>query len=95
MTPSEIERAVASATGESRHTIRSYGFSLLPEQPESEDDPLLPFDCPGCGATLDAAGGGNAPSSFVECPRCDALYPVALDEVLTAAVSSEPLVRCA
>ena len=50
MTQSELERAVCRATGESRQTIRRYGFGLVEEQAESLADPALVLDCPGCGA---------------------------------------------
>jgi len=50
MTRSEIERAVARATGETRGTIRRYGFTLIPDEPEADSGPTLVVDCPGCGA---------------------------------------------
>src|SRR5580658_2205205 len=84
MIRSEIERAVSRATGESRRTIRAYGFSLLTEEPESFYDPLLVLDCPGCGVPLDAANFSTGVLKFVECPRCDAVYPFADDEIYVA-----------
>ena len=44
MTQSDLNRAVASATGESIHTIASRGFSLIeapPTDPELSRDPLV------------------------------------------------------
>jgi len=81
MTRSEIERAVSRATGETRRTIRSYGFSLISDEAVCPDDPLLVLDCPGCGASLDAANASTGVFKFVECPRCDAVYPFAVDEI--------------
>jgi hypothetical protein len=84
MIRSEIERAVSRATGESRRTIRAYGFNLISEERESFDDPLLVLDCPGCGAPLDAANVSTGVLKFVECPRCDAVYPFTADEIYVA-----------
>jgi hypothetical protein len=92
---SEIERAVSRATGESRRTIRTYGFSLIVEEPESFDDPLLLLDCPGCGTPLDAANVSTGVLKFVECPRCDAVYPFATDEIYVADGSKTALDACA
>jgi hypothetical protein len=94
MTQSELEKAVSRATGESRRTIRSFGFSLLDEQPALANDPLLVLDCPGCGLPLDAAD-----SSFddfnIECQRCDAVYPFAADELYVVDGSQAALAACA
>jgi hypothetical protein len=95
MVRSELERAVSRATGESRRTIRTYGFSLISEEPESCDDPLLVLDCPGCGAPLDAANVSTGVLKFVECPRCDAVYPIALDEIYVANGPKTALAACA
>jgi|HubBroStandDraft_6_1064221.scaffolds.fasta_scaffold445348_1 hypothetical protein len=91
---SEIERAVSRATGESRRTIRTYGFSLLSEEPESFDDPLLLLDCPGCGASLDAAKVSTGVLRFVECTRCDAVFPFTADEIYVADGSTTALAAC-
>jgi hypothetical protein len=95
MTRSEIVRAVSRATGETRHTIRRYGFSLLEEEPASSDDPLLLLDCPGCGSPLDAANPSTGPLRFVECPCCDAVYPFAVEEIYVADGSTVALAACA
>ena len=81
MTQSEIERAVCRATGESRRTIRSYGFNIQSEESKSFDDLSLALDCPGCGAPLDAAKASTGTLKFIECPRCDALYPFTVYEI--------------
>jgi hypothetical protein len=85
MTRSEIERAVSRVTGETRRTVRSYGFSLLAEEPEPpNDEPLLVLDCPGCGTRLGAKVDPCGVREFIECPRCDALYPIAVDDMYVA-----------
>jgi hypothetical protein len=80
MNQSEVERAVARATGESRRFIKHFGFSLIAEQPESCPDLGLAIDCPGCGAALDPDDALDGPSE-VECDDCDAVYPMAPEEV--------------
>jgi hypothetical protein len=91
MNQSEVERAVARATGESRRFIKRFGFSLVVDEAEHGPDPALAIDCPGCGAALDPEHV-FARVSEVECPRCDAVYPVAPDElyVVDSARSAEP-----
>lgn len=93
MTQSELERAVCRATGESRQTIRRYGFGLLEDQAESLVDPSLVLDCPGCGAPLGAAN--LPPTHFIECPRCDAVYPFTVDEIYVSEGSGALLPACA
>jgi hypothetical protein len=83
MNQSEVERAVARATGESRRFIKLFGFSLLSEEPEHRSDPALAIDCPGCGTALNPDDVVNLLSEL-ECPRCDADYPVAADELYVA-----------
>jgi hypothetical protein len=95
MTQSELERAVCRATGESRQTIRRYGFGLVEAHPELFADPSLALDCPGCGAPLDAVNVAIAPPEFIECPRCDALYPFTVDEIYVSDGFGAPLSVCA
>jgi hypothetical protein len=83
MTNSEIERAVARATGESRRVISRYGFSLLSEEPDAAADVSLALDCPGCGARHDTVDV-TQPSLELECSRCDAIYPIAIGELYVA-----------
>jgi hypothetical protein len=94
MTRSELERAVARATGESRHVIRRYGFSIVPEEPQPPTDVLLVLDCPGCGARLDVDDVSN-PLGELECPRCDAVYPFAVDELYVADGPQRVFAACA
>jgi hypothetical protein len=95
MTQSEIERAVCRATGETRRTIRSYGFNLQSEESESFEDLSLVLDCPGCGAPLDAANASTGPLKFIECSRCDAVYPFTVDEIYVGEAGRAPLPVCA
>ena len=80
MNQSEVEQAVARATGESRRFIKRFGFSLIADQPEPGTEPALAIDCPGCGAVFEPSHLRNR-FSELECPLCDALYPVAADEL--------------
>jgi hypothetical protein len=75
MNQSDVERAVARATGESRRFVKLFGFSLLAEESERCSDPVLTIDCPGCGTALNPDDVVNLLSEL-ECPRCDAVYPV-------------------
>jgi hypothetical protein len=80
---SEVERAVARATGESRRLIRRYGFSLMPNEVEPSSDLAIALDCPGCGSGLNA-GSASTALGEIECSRCDAIYPYARDELYVA-----------
>ena len=42
MTHTQLERAVARATGESRNTIRRHGFSLIEADADRLEDPASP-----------------------------------------------------
>jgi len=95
MPQSEIDRAVCRATGETRRTIRSYGFSKLNEEPISADHPLLILDCPGCGASLDATNASTGALRFIGCPRCDAVYPFGIQEIYVADGPTAVLAACA
>jgi hypothetical protein len=94
MTRSQIEQAVARVTGESRHVIRRYGFSIVPEAPEPPTEVLLVVDCPGCGARLDVDDLSN-PLAELECPRCDAVYPFMVDELYVADGLQRAFAACA
>ena len=85
MTQSQLNRAVASATGESCRTIRGLGFTLMAANAEEPDDVAgLMLDCPGCGCEVPLTGGGyDALPPLAECPGCDAEYPYTLHEVYT------------
>lgn len=94
MQQSALERAVARATGESRRTIRHYGFSLIPEEPPAvETVSHLGLDCPGCGAAI-ALSSGTLPE-LAECTRCDGAYPYAPYELYLAEAADDSLAACA
>ena len=67
MTQSQLNRAVARATGESRSTICRMGFSVLADEPlEADRDPLVvDWDefgvTAGCGRSVAGLGGGRRP----------------------------------
>ena len=82
MLQSEIDRAVARATGESRRMIVWRGFSLDDPSPENADGVHLALDCPGCGRSilLQLQPFTQFPGE-VECSGCDAVYHVRPDEM--------------
>ena len=93
MNQAEVERAVARATGESRRFIKRFGFSLVPDEPGQCHDAALAIDCPGCGAALELNDVANLRE--LECPRCDAVYPIADDELYVVNSPSAQSVACA
>jgi hypothetical protein len=93
MNQSDIERAVARATGESRRFIQRFGFSLLVEEPERRTDVAIAIDCPGCGAALDPYDVSFG--SELECARCDAIYPIASDELYVVEAAQLAKAFCA
>ncbi len=95
MARGEVERAGCRATGESRRLVRSYGFNLVEEDSQLFGDPSLTLDCPGCGAPLDASNASTGILKFIECHRCDAVYPFALDESYVLEGSKTVLPACA
>jgi hypothetical protein len=94
MTQNELDRAVARATGESRDTIRDFGFSLASQEPEPASEPVLAVDCPGCGAPLSVVRSRPF-GQFVECPGCDALFPFSDHEIYVTDIPEPELAACA
>jgi hypothetical protein len=94
MNQSEIERAVARATGESRRFIKHFGFSLIADEPGSCTDLALAIDCPGCGAALNPDDVLDRLSE-VECAHCDAVYLIAPEEVYVASQPRAAPAACA
>ncbi len=85
MHQSELERAVARATGESRRRIKKHGFYLLKEPDRPPDDVSLALDCPGCGTVVNLTPPAvSALPSLAECLRCDAVYPYREHELYAA-----------
>lgn len=96
MNRSTLERAVARATGESRRTIRHYGFSLVPDEaPTSEAAACLGIDCPGCGAEIALSTENVTLPELAECTRCDGAYPYAPYELYLADVQEDAVAACA
>jgi hypothetical protein len=94
MNQNELDRAVARATGESRGTIRDFGFILARQEPEPATEPVLAVDCPGCGGQL-ALDSSKPLGRLVECSRCDALFPYFDREIYVTDVPERELAACA
>ena len=77
MTQTQLDAAVATATGESIGLVRSLGFSLVaagPDDPESGEMDLV-LDCPTCGRPVAFPGrAGDGSPALAECHRCDAYF---------------------
>ncbi len=87
MTQSQLDRAVAAATGESLRTIHALGFGR-PAELEPEDLALR-VDCPFCGAAVPAPAPHAADAlAFAECARCDVAFDCPDDEVYAAAIAA-------
>ena len=84
MTRPALERAVATALGESLATVRNMGFGLLHATRSRPDlDAIrLALDCPFCGHAVDHPGSTHTGSSpLAECHRCDIDFEFAESEV--------------
>lgn len=87
MTQARLVSAVATATGESRSTIRRRGFSLgqgghVDLAPE---DPVLALDCPFCGHPVPYPGlVRDGATALAECDPCDVFFEFNVDEVYAA-----------
>jgi len=98
VTQSQLDRAVALATGESVHTVRHLGFGLLPG-PAGDLEPedlRLAVDCPFCGHACALADGRDGLPAMAECRSCDVCYEYAVNEVYaagSAALAAGPAVR--
>jgi hypothetical protein len=88
MTQSQLDSAVAEATGESLHTVHSLGFSLFAGDPgdlEPEESRLV-VDCPSCRKPVPyhgLAADGSLPMG--ECIARDVYFPFVALEVYAAA----------
>lgn len=75
MRQSEIDRAVARATGESRRTVAAIGFSLWEPDEPVETQLHVALDCPACGRLVRLTPEQYAdPEHDVECAGCDSAY---------------------
>jgi hypothetical protein len=84
VTQRQLDRAVASRTGETLRTVNRFGFSL---ETRDNDGPgtdrlRLLVDCPFCNRPADypglARGGAQA---LAECDRCDIFFDFTPGEV--------------
>ncbi|AGA26328.1 hypothetical protein [Singulisphaera acidiphila] len=84
MTRSQLDGAVAQATGESLLTVRRLGFSLMncgSNSPDPEDLCLV-IDCPFCSRPVphpDPARDGSP--TLAECLACDVYFDYAPAEI--------------
>ena len=78
MTQAQLERAVASATGESVHTVRQLGFGFQNSGASPvprTDDLSLVLDCPFCGRPVPYPGrAGDGAPAMAECDRDDVYF---------------------
>ena len=87
MTQAQLDRAVASVTGESVRDVRDRGFSMLENSPEipDVDDLYLVIDCPFCGGVIPYPGLPDGDTSaLAACPACDIEFEYAPHEVYPA-----------
>ncbi len=79
MRQTEIDRAVARATGESRRTVAGIGFGLWEPEPDAEEVETqlhVVLNCPACGRLVRLTPEQfHDPDHDVECERCDVAYP--------------------
>jgi hypothetical protein len=98
MTPSQLVRAVAAATGESRRTIDRLGFRLL-DEPSGQgepDDLVLALDCPFCGHPIVLTTGPGDTPGLTSCDPCDVEFDFGPDEIYaTDSRDLEPVTHAA
>lgn len=76
MSRNRLQSLVARATGESNHTIRQRGFSLLRlDVPVAPPASRLCLSCPGCGNDVPLTSQEGQLPEWAECDRCDIAYP--------------------
>ena len=87
MTQAQLDRAVASVTGETVRAVRNLGFSILEHRPETPDleDLSLVIDCPFCRTTMPYPGLHEDDTlALAACPVCDVEFEFAPHEVYPA-----------
>lgn len=90
MTQSQLDCAVAGATGESVSTVHRLGFGLLAPDPYylEPEDLCLVLDCPFCGHPVAYPGGNpGGEQALAECVPCDVYFDFTIDEVYAADVN--------
>jgi hypothetical protein len=87
MTRTQLERAVAGATGESLRTVCGLGFGLLAEHPADPraDDLMLALDCPFCRHPVVLQAGPGDEPGLAGCDRCDVEFDFEPGEIYVAA----------
>ena len=91
MTQAQLDRAVASATGETIRDVRNRGFGILKHrlEPTNPDDLFLVIDCPFCGAVVPYPGLPEGDTSALAvCPACDIEFEFAPYEVYTVSAAT-------
>jgi hypothetical protein len=86
MTQSQLDRAVARATGEPLTLIRGRGFGLARRRPNDlePEDLTLCVECPFCGRAVPYAGAAGGATALAECDGCDVYFDVAPADVHAA-----------
>jgi hypothetical protein len=87
VTQSQLENAVADATGESVRTVHRLGFRIAGASAArlEPEDLRLYIDCPFCGHAVAYPGqGGDGMPAMAECLACDVYFDYASDEVYAA-----------
>jgi hypothetical protein len=77
MTQAQLNRAIATRTGERLSLIRHHGFSLLNERRKelAADDICLVVRCPFCGDQVPYPGrSGDGSNVLAECHGCDVYF---------------------
>lgn len=87
MTQSELDCAVAKATGEPVSVIESRGFGLdRPSKHPIDDEPVLAVSCPFCGTAAILANTPKELPEDAECGRCETVFPYDDDEIYSISV---------
>jgi len=86
MTQAQLDRTVATRTGDSLRTVRHLGFGLHPitSGDLEPEDLRLVVDCPFCRRPVPYPGrAGDGSPALAEClnPRCDLYFDFDLTEV--------------
>jgi hypothetical protein len=87
VTQSQLDRAVAAATGEPLRLIRSRGFQLAPRGRDGlePEDLTLAVACPFCGRQAAYPGpAGDGSIALGECERCDVYFDIVDADVVAA-----------
>lgn len=92
MTQSQLDTAVAHATGEPLDVVRGLGFSLAsPTRDDLEpEDLILAVTCPFCRDAVAYPGPGrDGVLPLAECLACDVYFEIQADEISTRAATQD------